>query len=64
MRLLRVPLLLLAALLSCSGPGLDGSLAFCEHLLEHANVFKGVVARPEIHERRKSGRPWWHRPFG
>jgi hypothetical protein len=33
-------------------------------LLEHANVFKGVVARPEIHERRKSGRPWWRRPFG
>lgn len=35
-----------------------------QELLAHAHIFKGVIARPEIHERRKPGRPWWRRPFG
>jgi hypothetical protein len=35
-----------------------------QELLAHAHIFKGVIARPEIYERRKPGRPWWRRPLG
>jgi hypothetical protein len=35
-----------------------------QHLLEDAHIFKGDIARPQIYERRKRGRPWWRRPFG
>ena len=33
-------------------------------LLAHAEIFRGVIARPEVHERRKASRPWWRRPVG
>jgi hypothetical protein len=35
-----------------------------QELLAHAHLFKGAVARPDVYERRKAGRPWWRRPFG
>jgi hypothetical protein len=35
-----------------------------QNLLAHAHIFKGVIARPDVYERRKASRPWWRRPFG